>query len=154
MALSAMELQLGIFVFCWPHTRKQMQTKCVHDLCVLLGVSRVSIFMLRPQYIRTWQITFILIVGKTQINSIWAPCQNKDGAGCGVSCLYLYCKQYYASVIQVLVHLPSSSPDNSFMVCSHFYRFASADICRCYFFVWLPTLCEQMFTMCKVVVKD
>ena len=47
----------GYLGFCWPHTRKHMQTKCAHDLCTLCGVSHMFIFMLRPQYICTWQIT-------------------------------------------------------------------------------------------------
>ena len=39
----------GILVFCRPHRWKQMQTKCVHDLCLPYCVSCVFIFMLRPQ---------------------------------------------------------------------------------------------------------
>ena len=34
----------GIVVFCRPHTQKQTQTKCVHNLCLPYGISRVFIF--------------------------------------------------------------------------------------------------------------
>ena len=60
MVSSAMELQFGYSDFCWPwsaQTWKQMQTNCIHDL---ITSSRVFIFMLKPQYICTWQITIIL----------------------------------------------------------------------------------------------
>ena len=39
--------------------------------------------------IRTWRIMVILITGKTQRPPIWAPCRNKDGAGSGISRVYL-----------------------------------------------------------------
>ena len=40
------------------------------------------------------------------------------------------------------------------MVCSDFYRFASADIYRRYSIAYLPMLHKQIFPMRKVVVKD
>ena len=76
MALSVMESQLGIQVLLISHTQKQTQH-----------------FMLRPQYIRTWPIKVILTKGKTQILPIWATCQDKDGAGSGISGLYLWSHQ-------------------------------------------------------------
>ena len=54
--------------FCWPHSRKETQTKCVHHLRALCCVSQVFIFTRRPQYIHTWRITVSLIVGKP-----WLP---------------------------------------------------------------------------------
>ena len=39
--------------FCLPHMWKRTQAKCIHDLCVLCGVSCVFIFMLRLQYVCT-----------------------------------------------------------------------------------------------------
>ena len=39
-----MKLQLGYSDFCWPHTvRKQMQTKCIHDLRTSCGVSHLCL---------------------------------------------------------------------------------------------------------------
>ena len=91
---------------CWPLMWKQMLTKWDHDFRELCGVSGVFIFMLRPhmqknadkmppwslcmfiftlQYIRIWQITLILIAGKTLIPIIGAPCWDKYGAGSGIS---------------------------------------------------------------------
>ena len=89
MASLAIELQLGYSGFCQPHMWKQTQSKCIHGLRAPYGISRVSIFMLRPQYIRTWRITVILIVGKTRIPLLWAPCWNKDGIDSGISGVYL-----------------------------------------------------------------
>ena len=54
----------GYSGFCQPHTQKQTQTKCVHNLHALCGVSHMFILTLRPQYIRTWLITVILIFRK------------------------------------------------------------------------------------------
>ena len=88
MASSAMGLKLGVFgSLPTTHTRKQTQTKCVHNYCTPCGVLRMFIFTLGPQYIRTRWIMNILIVGKTWIG---APCRNEDGAGSGISCLYLW----------------------------------------------------------------
>ena len=39
----------------------------------------------------TLQTTVILITGKTRWPQNWAPCQNKDGAGTGISGVYLWC---------------------------------------------------------------
>ena len=92
MASSAMGLKLGHLGFCWPH----MQNKCIHDLCASCGVS--THVYLHPQTavyagdIHTWRNTviFILIVGKTRIPPIWAPCWDQNGAGSGISLAYLW----------------------------------------------------------------
>ena len=90
IASSAMGLKLGYSGFCWPHTQKHMQTKYVHDLRVLCGISCVFIFMLRPQYIRIWPNAVILIVGNPHTPNL-SPCQDKNGAGSGISLVYVWC---------------------------------------------------------------
>ena len=65
------------------------------------GISCVFIFILGSQIICAWQITVILIAGKTQIPSIWAPCQNKDGAGSGTSGLYLQSLVYWSQATRI-----------------------------------------------------
>ena len=67
-----------------------MQTKCNYNLCAPCCVSHMFIFKLRPHYICFWQVTVILIVGKTWIPPIVALCLDKDGAGSGISGLYLW----------------------------------------------------------------
>ena len=96
----------GIPSFCQPHTQKQMQTKCVHDLRVPCSISRLFTFTLRPQYIRTWRITVILIAEKTWIPPIWAPCWDKDGTGSGTSGLYLWLP---LKLIQFFTHVNKSN---------------------------------------------
>ena len=65
------------------------QTKCAHDPRSSHIVSRMFILKLGQQYIRTGQITtVIVIVAKTQIPSNKAPCRDKDGAGPGIASLY------------------------------------------------------------------
>ena len=44
---------------------------------------------------RSDRITVILITGKTRIPPIGAPCQDKGGAGSGISGLYLWDRQKY-----------------------------------------------------------
>ena len=63
---------LGYSGFCRPHMWKQ--TKCIQDPRAPCGVSRMFIFTLRPQCIRTWQITVILNAGKPR-----APFRDKNG---------------------------------------------------------------------------
>ena len=40
--------------------------------------------------IRTWQTTVILITRETRRPPIWSPCRNQDGAGSGISLVYLW----------------------------------------------------------------
>ena len=40
---------MSSWVFCQPHTQKQMQYKCIHDLCAPCRILRVFIFTLRQQ---------------------------------------------------------------------------------------------------------
>ena len=94
-----MEVQLGVFgVLPITHTQKQMQTKCIQNLRAPCGISCMFIFTLRPQYIRTWRIMIILIVGKTRIPPIGAPCLDKDGAGSGISGLYLWSVHIFETI--------------------------------------------------------
>ena len=74
----------GIRVFV-NHTRGNKQIKCVHDLCVPCGISRMFIFTLRPWYIHTWRITVLIAAKKTWIPLILAPWWDKDGTGLGSS---------------------------------------------------------------------
>ena len=56
------------------HTRgNKCKAKCVHDLCTPCGVSHMFIFTLRSQFIQTWWITVILMIGKPQIPPNWRP---------------------------------------------------------------------------------
>ena len=100
----------GYSSFCRPHMRKQTQTKRVHDLHVPCGISCVFIFTLRPQYIRTWQTTVILITRKTRIPLIGAPCWDKDGASSGISGLYLWKKPQFCSLKSIALHQFSQRP--------------------------------------------
>ena len=89
MELSAMELQLGVFGFL-PTTHAETNAhKIVHDLQALYDISYIYLDA-QPQCIHTWQITIIQNHGKTRILLIWALCWFKDGAGSGISCLYLW----------------------------------------------------------------
>ena len=91
MASSAMGIKLGVFGFYQPHMQKQTQTKCVHDLhmpcCVSARVNLHAQTAVDAGDIRTWRTTVILTTGKTPI---WAPCQDPNGAGSGISLVYLW----------------------------------------------------------------
>ena len=91
MVLSVMGLKLGYSDFCRPHMQNANEM-CPRSSC---GVSHVFIVMLRPHYIRIWWITVILIVGKTRIPPIGAPCRDKNGAGSGISLVYLWHSLYW-----------------------------------------------------------
>ena len=66
MASSVMELQFGVFLVFADciGMQKQTQTKYVYNLCTLCGILSMIIFMLKLQYIDSWRITVILIMGK------------------------------------------------------------------------------------------
>ena len=83
--------------YCPSHTWKHTQTKCVHDVRAPCSVSRMFIFTPRPQYIRIWQTTVILVMG---IPLIWAPCWDKNGAGSGISLVYLWLKCSHMVFVQ------------------------------------------------------
>ena len=125
-----MELQLGVFRFFSDHThRKQMQTKCVHNLRVPCSISRVFIFTLRQQHIRIWRIKVILIAGKTRIPPIGAPCRDKDGASTGISGLnlWLYARNQNPCLsvpVEKQIFLPNKSLTHHVVsFCQHFcYR--------------------------------
>ena len=86
---------IGVLGFLPTTHAETTQTKSVHDLHAPYGLSGMSIFTLKPQYVRTWQITVILIRGKTWIPPLWTLCRNKDGAGCRISGLYLWSKHKF-----------------------------------------------------------
>ena len=73
MASSAKELQLGYLVYCRQHTRKQMQSKCFHNLRAPCGVTRVYLHAqtaVDAGDIRTWQMTVILIREKPEYHQL------------------------------------------------------------------------------------
>ena len=88
MASSAMRLKLGVFWFADQHT--ETHANKMNPQSSRRVAFHTLIFTLRPQYISTWQITVILIVGKTRIPQIWVPCQDKNGAGSGISFVCLW----------------------------------------------------------------
>ena len=80
----------GYMGFYWLYTPKQTKTKCGHDLRAPCGVSHVFIFTLRPAAHTHLLNHGYLIAGKTRIAPTGAPCRDKDGAGSGISGLYLW----------------------------------------------------------------
>ena len=90
MASSAMGSNWEYSGFCRPHTRKQMQTKCVHNLRMLWGISRVFIFKLRTQMHLTNHGYFDH--GNNAKTPIWASCRDKNGTGCRISLVYLWAR--------------------------------------------------------------
>ena len=96
MVSSAMGLKLGVFRFL-PTTHAKAHTKQIHSWS-LRAMQHFTRVYLHVQItadrggIRTWRTTVILIMGKTRRPPIWAPCQNKDGAGSAISRVYLWVK--------------------------------------------------------------
>ena len=65
--------------------------KCIFKYdCVGKNLVTFSLYVQCWIYTCTWRIMVILIVGKSQITPIGAPCRDKNGAGCGISGLYLW----------------------------------------------------------------
>ena len=90
MALSVMELQLGVFRFL---TTTHAETKAIKmhlwSLCTVLCFTHVYLHAQTTVQWCTWQITVILIAGKTWIPQLESLCLDKNGAGSGISSLYL-----------------------------------------------------------------
>ena len=76
MALSAMELQLGVFRF----SLTNKQNKTLHALRQLTHVYLHARMTGDAGDIGTWQITVILIMEKTEYLPIGAPCREGKGA--------------------------------------------------------------------------
>ena len=91
MALSAMGLKLKVFGFFADHTcKKQMWNKCAPNLCL----PRAFYASLRSDCSRrrwhTHQIPWLFwLWEKTRRPANWAPCQDKNGAGSGISLVHL-----------------------------------------------------------------
>ena len=87
MVSSAMGLKLGIFGFLSTTDAKtkakQKRPRSSHPV-YLYAQNAVD-----AGDIRTWRTTLKLTTGKTQRHPIWAPCWNQDGAGSGVSHVYI-----------------------------------------------------------------
>ena len=81
MASSAMGLSWGLWVFT-DHIRKNKRKTNAPMIFAQTAVDAGSI--------RTWQTTIILITGKPRRPPIWAPCRDKNGAGSGISLVYLW----------------------------------------------------------------
>ena len=98
MASSAIELKLGVFGVFANHTHRN---KCKQDASTIFARStafHVFVFTLRPQYIMQLinHSYFDLITEKIQMSPIFgAPCWDKDGAGSGISDLYLWFRHNY-----------------------------------------------------------
>ena len=94
MASSAMGLKLGVFGFL-PTTHakthaKQMRPWSLHAVRHFTRVYLHTRTVVDAGDICTWWTTFILITGKTWRPLIWAPCRIQDGAGSGISRVYLW----------------------------------------------------------------
>ena len=94
MASSAKGLKLGIFGFL-PTTHaktntKQMRPRSSHTVRCFTHVYLHAQTAVDEGDIRTRWTTVILIAGKTWRPPIWAPCQDKNGAGSGISPVYLW----------------------------------------------------------------
>ena len=85
-------LNLKVFGFLpTMQAEEETQNQCVHDLCAPCSVSRI--FYLHAQTavdasdIGTYQTVVNLITRKRP--PIWAPCRDNDGAGSGLSGVYI-----------------------------------------------------------------
>ena len=105
---SAMGLELGVFGFL-PTTYVKTNATQMRPRS-LRAVRRFTRVYLHAQTavdagdIRTWQTMVILISGKTWRPPNWAPCRNQDGAGSGISCVYLWSSLSWRNT-STLVHV-------------------------------------------------
>ena len=88
--------QIGGLVGFWqPYRQKQTQNKCVHDLCAPCGVLRALSSHSDCNRCR-WHMYLpnhgYFDYGKNLKTPIWAPCRDKNGAGFGISLVYLWQK--------------------------------------------------------------
>ena len=94
MASSAMRLNLGVFGFL-PTTHAKANAKQMRSRSSRAArLSACDCFHAQPAVhainLRTWRTTIIFITGKTRRPPNWAPCQDQDGAGSGISGVYLW----------------------------------------------------------------
>ena len=95
MATSAMWLKFGFL------PTKHAKTNTIQNASMIFA-SHVTFYYLYIFFylyaktpvgaddIRIWRTMVDLITGKTQRPPIWAPCRNQDGAGSGISRVYLW----------------------------------------------------------------
>ena len=91
MASSAMGLKFGVFGFLQTTHAKTMRPQSSHAVQHFTRVYLHARTAINTGDIRTWRTTIVLITKNTQRPPIWAPCRNKDGAGSGISGVYLWC---------------------------------------------------------------
>ena len=110
MALSAMGLNLGVFGF-FPTTQakanaKQMRSWSVHAARILTHV----FFMLRPQYMLVTyapdEPRLFWLREKTRRPPNWAPFRDQNGAGSGISGVYMW-TAHKISVVSMSRHRQS-----------------------------------------------
>ena len=92
MASWAMGLNLGVFRFLSTTRKSKRKQMRSWSLCAARLLA-CDYFTLSPQYM---QLTYapdkpqlFSIMGKTRRPPNWAPCQDQDGAGSGISFIYL-----------------------------------------------------------------
>ena len=88
--------KLGVFRFSsLPTTHaktdtKQMRSRSLYTVRCFTCVHLHAQIAVDAGDICTWQTTVILITGKPRIPPIWATCWDENGAGCGISLVYLW----------------------------------------------------------------
>ena len=117
-----------------PSTHAETQTKCVHDLHTLCGVSRVFIITLRLQYIRTWRITVILIPGKPKSLHSELHARIKMPQVLDLPC------------ISVVVAVSTTCSYVTCMWLSHIYHLHISYSTGCHMYImWLGTVHKHLF---------
>ena len=96
MALSAMGLKLVVFGFLpTTHAKTEAKQMCSLNLCAPCSVLCMLNYLHAQTVVDVGDIynrgtTVILITGKIRRLPIWVPCRDKNGAGCGISLVYLW----------------------------------------------------------------
>ena len=105
MSSSAMKLQFGgiqVFADC-THVNKRK-----HNVSTILAAFQTCLSSSSNRSTCTWRITAILIAEKTQIPPIGPPYWDKDGAGYGISGLYLWVKMSTkCDLVQIYLQIES-----------------------------------------------
>ena len=122
MVLSAMGLKLGIFRFFLPttHTQKQNAKQVPRwSLCTVLHFNTCYLHtqtVVDRGDICTWRTMVILITRKIRIPPIWVPCRDQNGAGSGISLVYLSASMWSSS-------LKASLKLKTYAECNFIYSF-------------------------------
>ena len=124
MASSAMGLNLGVFGFL-PTTHPKAM--CSRSLRVARRFTHVWLHVqtaVHASNTRTWLTTIILITGKTRRPPIWAPWRDQDGAGSGISGVYIcdvFIKYGFSEILCCMVGIDKNYLYNLYvcMTCIH-----------------------------------